>query len=75
MNANARAFVPQNMTTRTNTTSSPSISRVQRSSGRNFVSNQNSLQPEVRKNNFRNQNFHSQGDQNGIYNLNYIIYN
>ncbi|CAB4490042.1 hypothetical protein RhiirA5_354521 [Rhizophagus irregularis] len=70
MNANARAFVPQNMSTRTNTTSSPSISRVQRSSGRNFVSNQSSLQPEVRKNNFRNQNFHSQGDQNARLNVN-----
>ncbi|GBC07049.1 hypothetical protein RclHR1_07200007 [Rhizophagus clarus] len=70
MNANARAFVPQNMTTRPGTTSSPSISRVQRSSGRNFVSNQSSLQPEVRRNNFRNQNYHSQGDQNARLNVN-----
>ena len=67
MNANARAFVPQNTATRTNTSSSPSISRAQRSPGRNFVSNQNSLQPDLRRNSFKNQNHHVQGDQNGIY--------
>ncbi|RIA95012.1 hypothetical protein C1645_734374 [Glomus cerebriforme] len=52
------------MATRTNTSPSPPISRVQRSSGRNLVSNQNSLQPEVKRTSFKNQNYHTQGDQN-----------
>ncbi|CAI2185065.1 15101_t:CDS:10, partial [Funneliformis geosporum] len=64
MNTNARAFIPQNMATRTNNPPSTPISRAQRPPGRNFASNQNSLQPELRRNGSKNQTYHAQGDPN-----------
>ncbi|CAG8488224.1 4499_t:CDS:10 [Funneliformis caledonium] len=64
MNTNARAFVPQNMATRTNNPPSTPISRAQRPTGRNVASNQSSLQPESRRNGPKNQNYHTQGDPN-----------